>query len=89
MSAVELRLNPRDLSREMGAMRVWLDQNRCETSSFSCRDADNGVLVSLEFKNAVHAHAFAERFGGQAGLSGRPSELSMIGLGVAPSGVVG
>ena len=61
MSAVELRLSPSDLPREMGAMRVWLDQHRFEPSGFSCRDVDDGVLVSLEFKIAHQAVAFAER----------------------------
>jgi hypothetical protein len=66
MSAVELRLSQSALPREMGAMRVWLDQHRFEPSSFSCRDVDDGVVVSLEFKIASQAHAFAERFGGRA-----------------------
>lgn len=65
MSAVELCLSSSDLAREMGAMRVWLDQHRFEPSSFSCRDFDDGVLVSLEFKLAYQARAFAERFGGR------------------------
>lgn len=76
MSAVELRVSPSDLPREMGAMRVWLDQHRFEPSSFSCRDVDDGMLVSLEFKIADQAHAFAERFGGRAN---RPSGSGMIG----------
>jgi hypothetical protein len=76
MSAVELRLSPRDLPREMGAMRVWLDQHHFEPSSFSCRDVDDGVLVSLEFRIAHQAHAFAERFGGRAN---GPSVSSVIG----------
>ena len=67
MNAVELRLSQSALPQEMGAMRVWLDQHRFETSSFSCRDAEGGVIVSLEFKIASEAHAFAERFGGRAG----------------------
>jgi len=50
----------------MGAMRVWLDQHRFEPSGFSCRDADDGVLVSVEFAIAHQAVAFAERFGGRA-----------------------
>jgi hypothetical protein len=66
MSAVVLRLAPSDLPKEMGAMRIWLDQHRFESSSFSCRDVDDGVLVSLEFRIAHQAHAFAERFGGRA-----------------------
>lgn len=66
MSAVELCLRPRDLAREMAAMRVWLDQHRFEPSSFSCRDFDDGVLVSLDFKVPDQARAFAEQFGGRA-----------------------
>jgi len=92
MSAVELRLSPNDLPREMGEMRVWLDQHRFEASSFSCRDADDGVLVSLEFKNAGHAHAFAERFGGLAGgptLSAAATQMPTHGAGVSASGFAG
>ena len=66
MNAVELRLSSSELPREMGAMRIWLDQHRFEPSGFSCRDVDDGVLVSLEFKIAHQAAAFAERFGGRA-----------------------
>lgn len=66
MSAVELRLNPADLSRDMGAMRAWLDQHRFELSRFSCRDDAGGMLVSLEFKLPLQAQAFAAHFGGRA-----------------------
>jgi hypothetical protein len=85
MSAVELRLNPADLPREMGAMRVWLDQHRFEPSGFSCRDVDDGVLVSLEFTIAHQAVAFAERFGGRAD---PPSALPSAALDVS-TGVIG
>jgi hypothetical protein len=50
----------------MSEMRIWLDQNRFESSTFSCRDADFDVLVSVEFKAARQAAAFAERFAGRA-----------------------
>ena len=88
MSAVELRLNPSDLPREMGAMRVWLDQHRFEPSAFSCRDVDDGVLVSLEFKIANQAHAFAQRFGGRADAASAlpPATLD---AGVSSSGIIG
>ena len=83
MSAVELRLSPADLPREMGAMRVWLDQHRFEPSGFSCRDVDDGVLVSLEFKIAHQAIAFAERFGGRADpASALPSATLDVSTGV-------
>ena len=88
MSAVELCLNPSDLPREMGAMRVWLDQHRFEPSAFSCRDVDDGVLVSLEFRIANQAHAFAQRFGGRTGTA---SELptAMLDAGISTDGVIG
>ena len=88
MSAVELRLSPSDLPREMGAMRVWLDQHRFEPSGFSCRDVDDGVLVSLEFKIARQAVAFAERFGGRANAaSGLPP--ATLDAGVSTSDIIG
>jgi hypothetical protein len=88
MSAVELRLNPSDLPREMGAMRVWLDQHRFEPSAFSCRDVDDGVLVSLEFRIANQAHAFAQRFGGRADTASGllPATLD---AGALNSGIIG
>jgi hypothetical protein len=88
MSAVELHLNPSDLPREMGAMRVWLDQHRFEPSAFSCRDVDDGVLVSLEFKIAHQAVAFAERFGGRADATPEPTPFT-LGAGVSTASVIG
>ncbi len=88
MSAVELRLSPSDLPRQMGAMRVWLDQHRFESSGFSCRDFDDEVLVSLEFKIASQAVAFAERFGGRAD-AGSELPIAALDAGVSASGVIG
>ncbi len=88
MSAVELCLSASELSREMGAMRVWLDEHRFELSSFSCRDVDDGVLVSVEFKIAGQAQAFAERFGGRAD-SPMDAAPETIYAGVSTSGVIG
>ena len=75
-------------------MRVWLDQHRFELSSFSCRDIDEGVLVSLEFKIANQAHAFAQRFGGRtdgAPITDTASQLPPAALegGVSGAGGVG
>jgi hypothetical protein len=72
----------------MGAMRLWLDEHRFEPSGFSCRDVDDGVLVSLEFKIAHQAVAFAERFGGRAdaALELPPATLD---VGVSTSGIIG
>jgi hypothetical protein len=66
MYLVDIRMQPGDLSRQMSAMRVWLDENRFEPSTFSCRDTECGMLVSVEFKISREAAAFAEHFDGQA-----------------------
>lgn len=66
MYLVDIRMQPGDLSRQMSAMRIWLDENRFEPSTFYCRDADSGMLVSVEFKISDEAAAFAERFDGEA-----------------------
>jgi hypothetical protein len=66
MYAVEIHLPRGELSRQMSEMRIWLDQNRFESSTFSCRDANYEVLVSVEFRAARQAAAFAERFAGRA-----------------------
>jgi hypothetical protein len=94
MRAVEIRLPPSELSKQMAAMRVWLDEYRFESSSFACRDSEYGVLVCLEFKIARQADEFAKRFGGRA--SGPPidesEEEAQIGLlepALSPGGVIG
>jgi hypothetical protein len=66
MYLVDIRMQPGDLSRQMSAMRLWLDDHRFEPSTFSCRDTDCGMLVSVEFKISREAAAFAEHFDGQA-----------------------
>ena len=66
MYLVDIRMQPGDLSQQMSAMRLWLDDHRFEPSTFSCRDTDCGMLVSVEFKISREAAAFAERFDGQA-----------------------
>ena len=66
MYLVDIPMQPGDLSRQMSAMRIWLDEHRFEPSTFYCRDSDCGMLVSVEFKISGEAAAFAERFDGQA-----------------------
>jgi hypothetical protein len=73
----------------MGAMRVWLDQHRFEPSSFSCRDVDDGVLVSVEFKVARQAHAFADRFGGRADSGLVDAGRETLDAGVSATGIIG
>ena len=66
MYAVDIHVEQGDLSRQMSAMRIWLDEHRFEPSTFSCRDADHGMLVCVEFKVPREAEAFAEHFDGRA-----------------------
>jgi hypothetical protein len=62
MSAVEIPVNAGDLSREMSAMRLWLDEHRVDVSGFSCSHQEDHVVVRVEFARAQEAHAFADRF---------------------------
>ena len=66
MYILDIHVQPGDLSRQMSAMRIWLDEHRFEPSTFFCRDTDDGTLVCIEFKVPREAEAFAERFDGQA-----------------------
>ena len=93
MSVVEIRLNPRDLSREMSEMRVWLDDHRFEASSFSCRHEEDRVLVCLEFAQALEAQAFANHFAikpsARAAKASDELARGTLVTGLSPSGVVG
>jgi hypothetical protein len=66
MHVVGIRVKPSDLSKQMAAMRLWLDEHRIDLSTFACRHTDDEMLVQAEFRMARHATAFAERFGGRA-----------------------
>ena len=66
MHVVGIRVKPSDLSKQMTAMRLWLDEHRIDLSTFACRHTEDGMLVDAEFRLAHHAAAFAERFGGRA-----------------------
>ena len=91
MYLVDIRMQPGDLSRQMSAMRIWLDEHRFEPSTFSCRDADSGVLVSVEFRIAQEAQAFAKRFDGRTNgrFAADVDEGSMRAGGLSAYGVVG
>jgi hypothetical protein len=86
MYAVDIDVEQGDLSRQMSAMRIWLDEHRFEPSTFSCRDADHGMLVSVEFKIPGEASAFAQRFDGRA--NGRLGTDLEEESALSPSGVV-
>jgi hypothetical protein len=78
MNAVEIRLNQSDLSSEMGAMRVWLDEQGYESSGFSCSDDSAALHIRVLFKAAYQAQEFAERFGGRAVGSEGPLERQAL-----------
>src|SRR5260370_2368613 len=69
MHVVGIRVKPSDLSKQMAAMRLWLDEHRIDLSTFACRHTDDGMYVHAEVSLAHHAAAFAERFGGRASRS--------------------
>jgi hypothetical protein len=72
-------------------MRVWLDEHRFEPSTFFCQDQSFGVLVSVEFRMAPEAKAFAQRFDGRMSnrLAAGADEGSVRDPGLSPYAVVG
>jgi basic membrane lipoprotein Med (substrate-binding protein (PBP1-ABC) superfamily) len=67
MQIVKVRLSAADLSREMAAMREWLDNNRYEPAKFDCDQDGVDVVLSVEFMLDEAAKAFAKRFDGKDG----------------------
>jgi basic membrane lipoprotein Med (substrate-binding protein (PBP1-ABC) superfamily) len=67
MQIVKVRLPAGDLSREMAAMREWLDSNRYEPAKFTCDQDGVDVVVSVNFMLDEAAAAFAKRFDGEDG----------------------
>jgi hypothetical protein len=65
MRTVEMSLRSNELSGTMAEMRMWLDEHRFEPSSFCCRDGGAEILVRVDFKVTIEAHAFADRFRGR------------------------
>jgi hypothetical protein len=62
MRTVTVRLRAADLSREMAAMREWLDRTRYEPTRFDCDQNGDTVVLSVDFRLAAAAEAFARRF---------------------------
>ena len=80
MHVVEIDLKPSDLSKQMAAMRVWLDEQRIDVSTFACRHKEDGMLVHLEFRLAHPAAAFAAVAGNLVGKRGS-SRRGRVGRG--------
>ena len=66
MRTVTVRVPAIDLSREMVAMRGWLDHNRYEPTRFDCGKSGDEVVLSVDFRTAAAAEAFARRFDGES-----------------------
>jgi hypothetical protein len=65
MRTVTVRMDAADLSRQMAAMREWLDRHRYEPTRFACDQDGNAVVVSVEFPNEREGEAFASHFDDQ------------------------
>jgi hypothetical protein len=64
MRTATVRLRAADLSREMAAMREWLDRARYEPTKFTYDQDGDAVVVSAEFLKAEEAEKFARHFDG-------------------------
>lgn len=69
MRTVKVRMRAADLSREMAAMREWLDRNGYEPKRFDCDQDGDAVVLSVDFMVDAEAEAFAVRFDGKSILS--------------------
>jgi hypothetical protein len=67
MQTVTIRVYTIDLSRDMVAMRRWLDRNGHEPARFDCDTRGDEVVLSVDFRSGAAAEAFAQRFDGESG----------------------
>jgi hypothetical protein len=73
MRTATVRLRVADFSREMAAMREWLDRNRQEPTKFTCDQDGDAVVVSVDFLKAEDAEEFARHFAGHEQQRSPPS----------------
>src|SRR5215472_9155787 len=64
--SVRVRMRAADLSREMIAMRRWLDRTRYALTRFDCDQNGNHVIVSVDLTSDAAAAAFAEHLDGES-----------------------
>jgi hypothetical protein len=86
MRTVAIRLVDAEFAQQMALMRDWLDRQCSEPTRFIYEQANDEVVVSVEFPNEGDAEAFAIRFlrqehpdhqnGSQATQVGQRSALS-------------
>jgi hypothetical protein len=65
MYAVNIHVRPGELSGRMSEMRLWLDKHPFEPSAFSCHNKSFETHVSVKFRVAQEAEAFAQCFRGR------------------------
>jgi hypothetical protein len=53
-----------DLAERLTDMRVWLDEHRCEPSTFTYFFLHSGMKIRVSFKVDHEAEGFAQKFGG-------------------------
>ena len=61
MRTVTIRTRGAGLSREMAAIREWLDPNQCEPARFHCDQNGDEVVLSVDFRVDTAAEAFGRR----------------------------
>ena len=66
MRTVAVRLVDADFAQQMALMRDWLDHQCSEPTRFIYDQANDEVVVSVEFPNEGDAEAFAIRFDGKS-----------------------
>ena len=62
MRTVAIRLVDAEFAQQMALMRDWLDRQCSEPTRFIYEQANDEVVVSVEFPNEGDADAFAIRF---------------------------
>jgi hypothetical protein len=62
LRTVTVRLCAADLSRQMVAIREWIDRNRYGPSRFKYDQDEDAVVVSIDFPKDEEGEAFAKQF---------------------------
>lgn len=64
MNVIEIMVSVATFGDVLGAMRDWLDRNKCGPVKFeTATEAPGSVRIRLEFDQPGFAEAFQQRFG--------------------------
>jgi hypothetical protein len=63
---IEITVKRAELADTLGAMRIWLDREKCTISNFRHKndDAAGSVILKADFIDQACAERFQQRFGG-------------------------